>query len=565
MTDRTDLFDEVAAWRADDPDPRTVAALDALVIEARGGDERALAELRSAFSGPLEFGTAGLRGPMGPGPARMNRVVVTRASAGLATYLRDTGHVGGRVLIGHDARHDSDVFALDTARTMAGYGLEVVLVDGPAPTPVVAYGIRALDCVAAVVVTASHNPAADNGYKVYLGDGSQIVPPADTEISARIADAGERALATLHRADRWRTAGPELLEGYVARAVSLIDTLPASLGGPVSPDTTAPRQLRWVYTPMHGVGLATVRQVVAAAGLPAPHVVAEQAVPDPDFPTVAFPNPEEPGALDLALALAVDIDADLVIANDPDADRCAVAVPGPDGWRVLRGDELGVLLGADFLERGVRGTYASSVVSSTQLRTMARAAGARHVTTLTGFKWIGRVAGLAYGYEEALGYCCDPAAVADKDGITTLVRVLDLAGRLADQGRTLTDLLDRVMVTYGLHATDQIAFRSDRAEVISGAMERLRTLTPTMLGGEPLRATDLQFGSASLPPTDAVVLEGRTLRVVVRPSGTEPKLKCYLEVRASPQESVVLAAARRGAADRLAALRIEMTAALGLG
>lgn len=555
-----ELFDEVAAWRAEDPDPQTVAQLDALVVAAHGGDEAALAELRSAFAGPLQFGTAGLRGPMGPGPARMNRVVVRRAGDGLATYLRDTGKGGGRVLVGHDARHHSTDFAYDTAAVMAGHGFEVVLVEGPIPTPVVAYGIRTLGCVAAVVVTASHNPGADNGYKVYLGDGCQIVPPADEQIATRIADAGERALATLPRSEDWHPARPELLDAYVTRAASLVSSpRPAAL------DPTSPRSLRWVYTPMHGVGLATVRRVIEAAGLPAPHVVAEQAEPDPDFPTVLFPNPEEPGALDLAMAKARQEGADLVVATDPDADRCAVALPGPDGWRMLRGDELGVLLGADFLARGAAGTYASSVVSSTLLATMAARAGARHATTLTGFKWIGRVPDLIFGYEEALGYCTDPAAVSDKDGITTLVRVLDLAGRAADRGRTLADLLDDVVRAHGLHATDQVAFRSDRAEVISGAMERLRASRPTELGGEPASAIDLAEGTHDLPPTDAVVLQGRTCRVVVRPSGTEPKLKCYLEVRASPEESTDLPAARERAAARLAQLRAEITGVLGLG
>ncbi|SDB89171.1 phosphomannomutase [Raineyella antarctica] len=557
--DRERLLAQATAWRAEDPDPRTVGQLDDLLVRVRDGDADALAELGGAFSGPLEFGTAGLRGPMGPGPARMNRVVVIRASAGLARYLLDTGRSAGPVLVGHDARHGSAAFARDTAATIAGHGLDVLLVDGPIPTPVVAYGIRALGCVAAVVVTASHNPAPDNGYKVYLGDGSQIVPPADARIAARIAEAGALPLATLPRSDDWRDAGPELLDGYVARAAGLVAALPAALSA------SASRRLRWVYTPMHGVGLATVRRVVRAAGLPEPAVVEAQADPDPDFPTVAFPNPEEPGALDLAMGLAREVGADLVVANDPDADRCAVAVPRPEGWRMLRGDELGALLGADLLRRGVAGTYASSVVSSTLLATMARAAGAPYVTTLTGFKWIGRVPGLVYGYEEALGYCCDPAAVADKDGITTLVRVLDLAGRLADEGRTLTDLLDDVMRTHGLHATDQLAFRSDRVEVISGAMQRLRTSMPATLGGEPLTVTDLAAGTADLPATDAVVLQGGTLRVVVRPSGTEPKLKCYLEVRSAPEASVDLEAARILAAGRLRVLRTEVAEALGLG
>ena len=557
--DAGDPFARTAAWRAEDPDPSTVATLDALVAAARTGDPAALGELRSAFAGPLAFGTAGLRGPLGPGPARMNRVVVARAAAGLARYLLDTGQAGGRVLIGHDARHHSEVFARDTAGIIAGHGLDAVLLDGPIPTPVIAYGIRALGCAAAVVVTASHNPATDNGYKVYLGDGSQIIPPADADIAARIAAVSHEPVRTLPRAG-FRTAGPELVDRYVARAASLVSTPRAE-----ALSATASRPLRWVYTPMHGVGLATVRRVLEAADLPAPAVVTAQAAPDPDFPTLPFPNPEEPGALDLALDLAARTDADLVVAHDPDADRCAVALPGPDGWRMLRGDELGVLLAADLLRSHPTGVYASSVVSSTLLARMCAAAGARHVTTLTGFKWIGRVPDLTFGYEEALGYCTDPAAVADKDGITTLVRVLDLAGRCADEGRTLADALDAVMRAHGLHATAQLAFRSEHPEVITAAMQRLRTAIPAALAGEPVRATELRDGTADLPPTDAVVLAGRTTRVVVRPSGTEPKLKCYLEVRMTPNESSDLAAARTRAAARLAALGVEVTSVLGLG
>ncbi len=550
-----ELFERAAVWRADDPDPRTVAALDALLTAARSGDAAALDELRSAFAGPLEFGTAGLRGPLGPGPARMNRMVVARAATGLAHHLLDTGHAGGRVLIGHDARHRSADFARETAEILAGHGLEAVLVEQPIPTPVVAYGIRALGCVAAVVVTASHNPAADNGYKVYLGDGSQIIPPTDAEIAARIAEAAAVPVAALPRAGGWRPAGPGLVDAYVARAASLLTG-----SGPA-----ATRPLRWVYTAMHGVGWATVARVLASAGLPQPTVVAEQLKPDPDFPTLPFPNPEEPGALDLALATATRTDADLVIANDPDADRCAIALPAPGGWRVLRGDELGALLAADLLGRGVSGTYAASVVSSTLLGTMAAAEGQPYVTTLTGFKWIGRVPGLVFGYEEAIGYCCDPAAVADKDGITTLVRVLDLAGRLAAEGRTLLDLLDAVMRTHGLHATDQWAVRTPDAAAIAAAMARLRSAPPGELDGEAMSVTDLARPGGPLPPTDAVLLEGPTVRVVVRPSGTEPKLKCYLQVRLSPAGSADLGVARAEAARRLDRVRAQVATVLALG
>ncbi|MVA76436.1 phospho-sugar mutase [Auraticoccus sp. F435] len=546
----------VAAWRAEDPDPATAAALDVLVERAGDGDEDARAELVSAFAGPLEFGTAGLRGPLGPGPARMNRVVVTRAAAGLAAWLQQQRLSGGTVLVGHDARYNSDVFARDTCEVLAGAGFDAVLVDRPVPTPVVAFGLRHLGCVAGVVVTASHNPPQDNGYKVYLGDGSQIVPPVDTQIAAEIARVAERPLAGLPRSSGYRVADETLLQAYVARAASLV--------GP-----EAPRQLDWVYTPLHGVGAAVVDQVVGRIGFTPGRPVAQQVEPDPDFPTVDFPNPEEPGAIDLALALAAQQGADLVVANDPDADRCAVAVPGaggdaPGGWRMLRGDELGALLADDALQRGVTGVYARSVVSSSLLDRLAAAAGQPSTTTLTGFKWIGRVPGLAFGYEEALGYCCDPRAVADKDGITALVRVLALAARLRAEGSTLLGRLEELARTHGLHATDQLSVRVRDLAVISTAMSTLRAAPPAELLGEPTEVVDLAAGSEQLPPTDAVLLRTSSTQVVVRPSGTEPKLKCYLEVRLSPAESADVPAARVRAAGLLATLREEMAAALGL-
>ena len=361
----------------------------------------------------------------------MNRVVVGQAAAGLATYLLDQGLAGGRVIIGYDARHNSDVFARDTAEIMAGAGFGAMITAHPLPTPVVAFGIRHLGCVAGVVVTASHNPPQDNGYKVYLGDGSQIVPPADAEIAARIAEVAERTLSGVSRSVVHTTLGDELIDAYVDRVAGL-----------VPPE--APRAVDWVYTPLHGVGGSLVEQAVAAAGFPAAAVVAEQAAPDPDFPTVAFPNPEEPGAIDLALAKAEEVGADLVIANDPDADRCAVATVVDGAWRMLSGDELGALLGDDALRRGVRGTYACSIVSSSLLATMAAAHGQPFTYTLTGFKWIGRVPGLAFGYEEAIGYCVDPAAVPDKDGISALVRVLGLAAELKAAGSSLADRLDEI-------------------------------------------------------------------------------------------------------------------------
>ena len=550
-----ELFTRAQAWRDADPDPDTAGRLDELIVRAQANDgairEPALAELRSAFAGPLEFGTAGLRGPIGPGPSRMNRVVVTQAAAGFGAWLNAAGQGGGRVIVGHDARHKSDDFARDTAEVLAGAGFEVLWTDGPVPTPVVAFGIQHFGCVAGVVVTASHNPPADNGYKVYLGDGSQIVPPADGEIAAEIARVAAQGWASLPRSDERRDVTTDLLDAYVARVTSLY------------PDG-APRDVTWVHTALHGVGAETVRRVAAAAGLPAPVEVAEQADPNPDFPTVSFPNPEEPGAIDLALALAEAEGADVVIANDPDADRCAVAAVVDGSWRMLTGDELGAVLGHDAITRGVPGTFANSVVSSTLLRRMAEAAGRRHVTTLTGFKWIGRVPDLAFGYEEAIGYCVDSRAVPDKDGISAAVTVLRIVAGLKAEGRTLADLLDDIARGFGLTATAQLSVRVADLSLIADAMARLRARPPVTLLGEPVTVLDLAEGSPTLPPTDAVELTGSTVHVVARPSGTEPKLKCYLEVRLDAAESADVPAARAVAAGRLARLRAEMADALGV-
>jgi phosphomannomutase len=546
-----ELLRGIAAWTEQDPDERTRQRVNDLLHAVAEGSDTAAAELTDAFTGRLEFGTAGLRGALGPGPNRMNRVVVSQAAAGLATYLLDQGLAGGRVIIGYDARHNSDVFARDTAEILAGAGFGAMVTAGPLPTPVVAFGIRHLDCVAGVVVTASHNPPQDNGYKVYLGDGSQIVPPADAEISARIEEVTRHALSGLSRSVVYTVLGDELVDAYLARVAGLV---PAE----------APRAVDWVYTPLHGVGGSLVERAVAAAGFPAAAVVAEQATPDPDFPTVSFPNPEEPGAIDLALARAEQVGADLVIANDPDADRCAVATVVDGAWRMLSGDELGALLGDDALRRGVSGTYACSIVSSSLLEAMAGAHGQPFVYTLTGFKWIGRVPGLAFGYEEAIGYCVDPAAVPDKDGISALIRVLALAAELKAAGSSLADRLDEIANHYGVYATDQLSVRVAELSRIADAMARLRTAPPAELDGEPVAVTDLVVGHGDLPSTDAVLLAGESLKVVVRPSGTEPKLKCYLEARQPPDSSTPLAQARRRARARLARLRAEMSTALGL-
>ena len=547
MTD--DLVAQARAWIADDPDESTRAELEAVIEAVEAGDTAALADLTDRFDGTLEFGTAGLRGAVAAGPNRMNRAVVSRAAAGLAAYLVGSGATGP-VVVGRDARHGSDDFSRDTAEVLTGAGIPVWVLPRPLPTPVLAFAIRELGCSAGVMVTASHNPPQDNGYKVYLGDGSQIVPPADSEIASRIAAVG--SVLELPRGSTAKTLTEDVVDRYLDTVAELAED--------------GPRDLRIVYTPLHGVGGTTAAQVLETAGFEAPRVVAQQEQPDPDFPTVAFPNPEEPGAMDLAMALAEEHGADIVVANDPDADRCAAAIPGPHGWRMLRGDEVGALLGHHLLSRGRKGTYATTIVSSTLLGAMARAAGQPYVETLTGFKWIGRVDGLAFGYEEALGYCVDPDHVKDKDGVSAMLLLCELAAQTKAEGRTLVDVLDDLAVAHGLHATDQLSVRVDDLSLIAEAMTRLRTQTPTELGGfAVVGVDDLALGSADLPPTEGLRFRlADSARVVVRPSGTEPKLKCYLEVVVPVDVEAGVDASRIAAVARLDAVKHDIGAALGI-
>lgn len=560
----------VRSWIAQDPEPRDVAELESLLEAAAGSDDaaaQARAELADRFRGPLEFGTAGLRGALGAGPNRMNRAVVIRTTAGLAAYLGEQLDGGvPRVVVGYDARHGSARFATDVAAVLTGAGAQALLLPAAGPTPVLAFAVRDLDADAGVMVTASHNPREDNGYKVYLGgrvvtgagQGAQLVAPADAAIAERIAAVG--GAAEVARPDSgWQVLDGSVTERYLARVAAQVPTGYA-------------RDLRIVYTPMHGVGGRTAVAALARAGFGDVVVVPEQFEPDPDFPTVSFPNPEEPGALDLALRLARRHTADVLIANDPDADRCSVAVPhrdAPGGWRQLTGDEVGALLGEQAAITAAvvgGGVLASSVVSSRLLAKIARSHGLEHRTTLTGFKWISRAEGLVFGYEEAQGYCVDPAAVRDKDGISTAVRVALLASQLADRGRTLTDALDALAVRHGLHATAPLTLRVDDVSVIAPAMARLREQGPATLAGSPVISTvDLSLGEGDLPPTDGLVyLTAAEDRVVVRPSGTEPKLKCYLEVIIPVTVPDEVATARRQAADRLAAIRAELATAIGL-
>ncbi|MYW68536.1 phospho-sugar mutase [Streptomyces sp. SID8379] len=541
----SELLDRAKTWLAEDPDPETREELAELIDR---GDLDALGE---RFAGTLQFGTAGLRGELGAGPMRMNRAVVIRAAAGLAAYLKARGDGDGLVVIGYDARHKSADFARDTAAVMVGAGLRAAVLPRPLPTPVLAFAIRHLGAVAGVEVTASHNPPRDNGYKVYLGDGSQIVPPADAEIAAEIA-----AVASLDDVARpdsgWETLGDEVLDAYLARTDAVL--APGSA-----------RTARTVYTALHGVGKDTLLAAFARAGFPEPVLVAEQAEPDPDFPTVAFPNPEEPGAMDLSFATARTARPDLIIANDPDADRCAVAVADGSGWRMLRGDEVGALLAAHLVRRGVSGVLAESIVSSSLLGRIAESAGLPYEETLTGFKWIARVEGLRYGYEEALGYCVDPEGVRDKDGITAALLVTELASALKEQGRTLLDALDDLALAHGLHATDQLSVRVEDLSVIADAMRRLREEPPAVLAGLAVTsAEDLSQGAGGLPPTDGLRYTLDGARVIVRPSGTEPKLKCYLEVVVPVADRDALGSARERGVELLSALKRDLSRAAGI-
>ncbi|MFF8980960.1 phospho-sugar mutase [Streptomyces cellulosae] len=539
------LIAQAQAWLAEDPDPDTRDELARLIDS---GDH---AELAARFAGTLQFGTAGLRGELGAGPLRMNRSVVIRAAAGLAAYLKKHNHHDGLVVIGYDARHKSQTFAEDTAAVMTGAGLRAAVLPRPLPTPVLAFAVRHLGAVAGVEVTASHNPPRDNGYKVYLGDGSQIVPPADAEIAAEID-----AVASLEAVPRpttgWETLDDTVLDAYLTRTDAVLSK-------------DSPRTARTVYTAMHGVGKDVLLAAFARAGFPAPDLVTEQAEPDPDFPTVAFPNPEEPGAMDLAFAKARETNPDLVIANDPDADRCAAAVKDGGDWRMLRGDEVGALLAAHLVRRGATGTFAESIVSSSLLGRIAEKAGLPYEETLTGFKWIARVDGLRYGYEEALGYCVDPDGVRDKDGITAALLLTELASELKSENRTLLDLLDDLAVEHGLHATDQLSVRVKDLGLIAAAMRRLREQPPTELAGLRItKAEDLTEGTDKLPPTDGLRYTLDGARVVVRPSGTEPKLKCYLEVVVPVATKTDLSEARTKATTLLTTIKQDLSEAAGI-
>ncbi|MCT9868941.1 phospho-sugar mutase [Paenarthrobacter aurescens] len=571
------LITDARHWASQDPDPATAAALVELADLAGGGDAAAAQELNDSFNGTLQFGTAGLRAALGPGPNRMNRVVVRRAAAGLAAFLTEAVASAApgtqpRAVVGFDARYNSDIFAEETAAIFTAAGIETFLMPAALPTPLLAYAVRNLDCDGGVMVTASHNPPQDNGYKVYLGRhavsesgrGSQIVAPYDAGIAAKIEAVG--TLDSIELADT----------GWSVLPTSIASDYETAMAGLVDREHFPARDLKIVLTPMHGVGGETAVAVLTAAGFSDVTLVAEQAQPDPDFPTVAFPNPEEPGALDLALAAAADSGADIVLANDPDADRAAVAAldPATGAWRMLRGDEVGALLGAHVVARMAAaagdepqtGVFANSIVSSRLLSRIAAAAGYAHEETLTGFKWISRVPGLTYGYEEALGYCVAPELVRDKDGISAAVLIAELAAAAKAEGRTIFDTLDDLYLVHGLHASDQLSIRVADLGLLDAMMNRLRVNPPEAFGGSAVEVfTDLAEGSEALPPTDGLLYLTRDQsRVIIRPSGTEPKLKCYLEVIQPVESAAELPDARQAARTSLDDVLRDVREALGL-
>ena len=518
-----ELKAEVQAWIADDPDSKTAAELSALL---ESNDEQTL---KTYFSGFLQFGTAGLRGPVGPGPSCMNRAVVGRTAAGISAYMKERGMK--RVVIGRDARYGSEDFTNQSAEIFAGAGFEVFVLPRPLPTPVLAFATQYLKCDVGVMVTASHNPPQDNGYKVYIGpsaDGidyaaSQIITPTDSLIAKEIASIV--SLSSTPRGKSWTVIEEELISEYVRRTALI---------------ATKPGDLKIVYTAMHGVGTEIAQRVFNHAGFSTLILVDEQCTPDPDFPTVAFPNPEEPGAIDLALKKAKDFGADLVIANDPDADRCAAAVNDPKfGWRMLRGDELGIIFGEWIARTHSHGSFANSIVSSSALSKVAAHYSIDFKEVLTGFKWIAKVEDLAFGYEEAIGYAVDSETVNDKDGISAALLLAHIASELKAQGLTLLDLLDQVWARHGFHGTEQISIRVADMSRITQLLAEIRKNPPTHIAGRAvLSIDDLAEPKDGLPPTDGLRLwiDGG-IRMIVRPSGTEAKMKCYLEVISKDAES----------------------------
>ena len=565
MSINSALKQQAIHWIEQDPDSVTKVQLAQLLLDAKT-DQDALAELQDAFDAPLEFGTAGLRGALGAGPNRMNRVTVLQAASGLAQYLVQQGSSGQKVVIGFDARYNSDVFADDTARVMSGAGLEPIIFSHVVPTPVLAFAIRHLGACAGVMVTASHNPPQDNGYKVYLGNGRQIVSPVDEQISSLIKTVSD--VRKIPQGDAGKNVSEEVVNTYTALTSQLIAEGPTS--------EAQRKAVSSVYTAMHGVGWKTLQAVMNSSGFNEPNAALEQRDPDPAFPTVAFPNPEEKGALDIAISLAKKNSVDVLLANDPDADRFAAAAPTSDGdWTTLRGDQIGSLIGWWIIERAkltgskLSGTFANSIVSSMMLESIAKSAGLEYESTLTGFKWVSRVNNLTFGYEEALGYCVDPNNVSDKDGISAAAMFMEMLAHLKSQDKTIWRVLDELALAHGLHATDQVSVRVTSSDQVALTMAGIRNTPPTKFGGLQVSSIDdLAIGLGELPKTDAVIIhlagndQIQKARVIVRPSGTEPKIKCYLEVVVRGDD---LAIAQQTADNELKSLAADARPLLGGG
>ena len=517
------LFTTAQNWLNQDPDQETRAELEQLIAEAKAGKADAQAELANRFNGRLQFGTAGLRGRLQAGSMGMNRVLVAQAAGGLAEYLKGYDKEPS-IVIGYDGRKNSDVFARDTAEIMAGAGIKAYLLPRKLPTPVLAYAIQYFDTTAGVMVTASHNPPEDNGYKVYLGKangGGQIVSPADKEIAALIDKVAAGNIKDLPRSQNFTVLSDEIVDAYIAKTASLAKE-PAC-------------DINYVYTAMHGVGYEVLSKTLAKAGLPQPHVVAEQVWPDGTFPTVNFPNPEEKGALDLAIEVAKKHNAEFIIANDPDADRLAVALPDAAGnWKPLHGNVIGCYLGwylaKQYHAQGKKGVLACSLVSSPALAEIAKKYGFDSEETLTGFKYIGKVNGLLFGFEEALGYLVDPDKVRDKDGISAAIVFLDLVRSLKKEGKTLADYAADFTKEFGAYVSGQISIRVSDLSEIGKLMSALRNNPPAEVGSFKV-ATFLDHTKTDRQSDILVFVLENGSRLIARPSGTEPKIKFYLDAR----------------------------------
>lgn len=522
------IFQVAEKWLAQDPDAETRAELEQL-IQAAQKDEKAKAELESRFDGRLQFGTAGLRGRLQAGSMGMNRVLVAQAAGGLAEFVKGYDKIPS-IVIGYDGRKNSDVFAHDTAEIMAAAGIKTYLLPRKLPTPVLAYAIQYFDTTAGVMVTASHNPPEDNGYKVYLGKangGGQIVFPADKEIAALIDKVASGSIADLPRSQDFTVLDDEVVNAYIEKTASLAKQPKA--------------EINYVYTAMHGVGYEVLRKTLEKAGLPQPHLVNVQIQPDGTFPTVNFPNPEEKGALDLAIELAKEKNAEFILANDPDADRLAVAMPDAQGnWKPLHGNVIGCFLGwylaKQYQAEGKKGVLACSLVSSPALAEIAKKYGFGSEETLTGFKYIGKVENLLFGFEEALGYLVDPDKVRDKDGISAAIAFLDLVCSLKKEGKTLSDYSLEFEKEFGAYVSGQISIRVSDLSEIGKLMTALRNNPLAEIGGFKVAQFIDHTKTERQNDILVFVLENGS-RLIARPSGTEPKIKFYLDARGTDAEN----------------------------